>query len=486
MQRLLPTFMRCSRLRHPARPTFGARVAGLAVTALLSGCAGMVFPDGKSPAVPVPARWTISASPSMPEETEPGVGATSLGTWWQRFDDPQLVALIERSLLANTDMQSARATLLQARALRDVQAAGLLPGIGASASAQRSRSGGNPASNLFQAGFDASWEVDLRGARRSAVTASEADVLAIEAGLAATQVSLTAEVAINYIALRSLQERLVIARRNLESQTATLQIAQWRMQAGLSTSLVTEQARTAAEQTAAQIPALESSLAQTRHSLAVLTGQPPAALNAELDGIRAVPQAADDLALAIPAETLRQRPDVGAAEHRITAALARLSQADAARYPDFQLGGSLGLRALTVGALGNGSSVASSLLSSVSVPLFDGGAIRAQIRVQEATLEQAREAYRAVVLAALQDVEDALVALRGDRERLAHLQGAAEAAANAALLAQQRYRSGLIDFQTVLETQRSLLSAQDSVASTVAGISADHVRLYKALGGGWQ
>lgn len=383
-------------------------------------------------------------------------------------------------------MQGARATLLQARALRDVQAAGLLPGIGASASAQRSRSGGNPASNLFQAGFDASWEVDLRSARRSAVNASEADVLASEAGLAATQVSLTAEVAINYIALRSLQERLLIARRNLDSQTATLQIAQWRMQAGLSTSLVTEQARTAAEQTAAQIPALEASLAQTRHSLAVLTGQPPASLDTELEGIRTVPQAADDLALAIPAETLRQRPDVGAAEHRITAALARLSQADAARYPGFQLGGSLGLRALSIGALNNGSSVASSLLASVSVPLFDGGAIRAQIRVQEAALEQARENYRAVVLTALQDVEDALVALRGDQQRLAHLQGAADAAANAALLAQQRYRSGLIDFQTVLETQRSLLSAQDSVASTVASISADHVRLYKSLGGGWQ
>ncbi|MHB1114657.1 MAG: TolC family protein, partial [Acidovorax defluvii] len=182
----------------------------------------------------------------------------------------------------------------------------------------------------------------------------------------------------------------------------------------------------------------------------------------------------------------RQRPDVRAAEQRIAAALARVSQADAARYPDFRISGNLGLRALTVGALTNGSSIASALLASVSMPLMDGGAARAQVRVQEAALEQARVGYEASVLTALKDVEDALVALRGDRERLVRLQAAADAAGNAALLAQQRYSSGLIDFQSVLETQRTLLSTQDSVAATVASISADHVRLYKALGGGWQ
>ena len=174
-----------------------------------------------------------------------------------------------------------------------------------------------------------------------------------------------------------------------------------------------------------------------------------------------------------------------AAEHRISAALARVAQAEAARYPGFQISGSLGLRALTLGTLSSGASVANALLASVSVPLFDGGAARAQVRAQEAGLEQARVSYQATVLTALKDVEDALVSLQGNRERLARLQTAADAAANADLLARQRYASGLIDFRAVLETQRTLLSTQDSVEATRASLSADHVRLYKALGGGW-
>ncbi|MBC7994779.1 MAG: TolC family protein, partial [Rhizobacter sp.] len=168
------------------------------------------------------------------------------------------------------------------------------------------------------------------------------------------------------------------------------------------------------------------------------------------------------------------------------AALARVSQADAARYPSFQISGSVGLSAIALSSLTGGGSLVSALLGSVSVPLFDGGAARAQVRSQEAALEQARIGYQAVVLTALQEVEDALVSLRGNRERLQRLRNASESAQQAALLATQRYNSGLVDFQTVLDTQRSLLSTQDSVASTQAELSADHVRLYKALGGGWQ
>jgi multidrug efflux system outer membrane protein len=204
-----------------------------------------------------------------------------------------------------------------------------------------------------------------------------------------------------------------------------------------------------------------------------------------LESVQAIPQAPEELALAIPAQTLRQRADVRAAEHRISAALARVSAADAARYPSFSISGSVGLNALTLAGLTSGASVVNALLGSVSIPLFDGGAARAQVRAQEAALEQARVSYQSVVLTALKDVEDALVVLKGDRTRLTHLQGAATAAGNAALLAQQRYASGLIDFQTVLQTQRTLMTAQDSVASTEADISTDHVRLYKALGGGW-
>jgi len=451
--------------------------AGLLV---LAGCAApRATPEGALPDTPVPARWS-----EAPAAT-PAAGA-ALAPWWQQFNDPPLAALVSQALQANTSVRGAQAALQQARALRDVQAAGLQPRVDGSASAQRSKSGDSDAGNSFQAGFDASWEVDVFGARRSAVSASAADAQAAASTLANTQVSIAAEVAATYIDLRGQQARLAIARRNLDSQAEILQLTRWRTQAGLATSLEVEQARAASEQTRAQIPVLETGIAQALHALAVLTGQAPGALQTTLATASPVPQPPADLALGIPAETLRQRPDVRFAEQRIAAALARVAQADAARYPSFQISGSLGLRALTLGSLTSGASVASALLAGVSIPLLDGGAARAQVRVQEAALEQARVNYQATVLTALKDVEDALVALRGDGERLARLQDAAEAASNAALMAQQRYASGLIDFQAVLETQRTQLSTQDSVASTTATLSADHVRLYKALGGGWQ
>lgn len=450
----------------------------IAVT--LAGCTSMSQRATTLPDIAVPATWTTAARAGAPSSI------ASLAQWWQRFNDPLLSTLVTQALQANTSVKSAQAALLQARAQRDIQAATLMPGVTGVASAQRSRTGSAGTSNVFNAAFDASWEPDVFGANRSALNATESDAQASATSLANVQVSIAAEVAVDYIQLRGTQARLAIARDNLASQVETLQITDWRMQAGLTTSLEVEQARTASEQTRAQIPTLETSVAQTQHSLAVLTGQTPDALQKQLAAISPVPEAADDLALSIPAETLRQRPDVRTAELQVSAALARVSQADAARYPSFQLSGSLGLQALTLGSLTGGGTVISSLLGSISVPIFDDGSAKAQVRAQEAALEQARMNYQAVVLAALKDVEDTLVALRGDRERLTSLRNAAEAAGNAALLAQQRYASGLIDFQTVLDTQRTLLSTQDSVASTATDLSADHVRLYKALGGGWQ
>ncbi len=465
---------------HLQFPNLSLAPLALALAALLSGCASLTPSPPALPETPVPAEWSAPA----PYAASPADTA-SLAVWWQGFQDPQLTALVTQALQANTDVRSAQAALQQARALRDVSAAGLGPRVDTSASAQRSKSGGSESGNLFQAGFDASWEPDVFGGNRSALNASQADIQAAAASLGNVQVSLAAEVAVTYIQLRGLQAQRLIARGNLATQLETLQITRWRAQAGLASSLDVEQGIAASEQTGAQIPALETSIAQAASSLAVLTGQSPGVLRNALATAAPVPQAAGELALAIPADTLRQRPDVRAAEHRIKAALARVDQADAARYPGFQISGSLGLRALTLGTLTGGASVANALLAGVSVPLFDGGAARAQVRAQQAALEQARVAYQATVLAALKDVEDALVALQGNRERLARLQSAAAAAANADLLARQRYSSGLIDFRAVLETQRTLLSTQDSVQSTRASLSADHVRLYKALGGGW-
>lgn len=454
----------------------------MALAVALSGCASWSPQAQQVPDVVIPTAWSTTLSPAR--DATPS-SPDSLAQWWQRFNDPLLGTLVMQALQANTSIRSSQAALQQSRALRDVQNAGLLPGVLGSVSAGRSKSGDFEAGNSFGAKLDASWEPDIFGGKRSALNATEAEAQAAQATLADVQVSVAAEVALAYIQLRGQQTQLMIARNNLASQNETLQITDWRAQAGLITSLEVEQARTASEQTGAQIPTLEASIAKTRHALAVLTGQTPDALQALVLTPLPVPQAASDLALSIPAQTLRQRPDVRVAEHRISAALARVSAADAARYPGFSIKGSLGLNALTLGALTNGASVANSLLAGISVPLFDGGAAIAQVQAQEAALEQARASYQSVVLTALKDVEDALVALRGDRERLVRLQGAATAADNAALLAQQRYASGLIDFQIVLQTQRTLLTTQDNVASTSADISADHVRLYKALGGGW-
>ena len=453
----------------------------VALSLAFAGCATIAPPAVPDAAgISVPVAWNASAD-SRRESTD-------LASWWKRFDDPTLTTLIERALAANTELASAQAALRQARALDAVQRARLGPTLAASASVQRGKSGSGSASNLFQAGFDASWEPDVFGGQGAGVQASSADVQASSATLGDVLVSIAAEVAGTYIGLRGSQTRLVIANDNLASQQETLQITQWRVQAGLATSLDAEQARNAVEQTRAQLPALATSIAQARHAIALLTGQTAGELHLPdslRSGLAVVPQPGDDLALAFPADTLRQRADVRGAEAKARAAAARVVQADAARLPSFSLSGSLGLSALTLGGLGSSDAFARSILGGLSATLFDGSALKAQVQAQQAGFDQAVASYRGTTLTALKDVEDALVALRNDRQRLATLRSAAEAADNAALLARQRYTSGLVDFQTVLTTQRTQLSSQDSVASATADLATDHVRLYKALGGGW-
>lgn len=451
-----------------------AALAGLMLAAF--GCAS-VSERSMAP-YEIPTAWSAADASATG-------GTPSLARWWLRFDDPLLARLVTQALEANTSVKSAEAAVRQARALRDVSAAALWPGVGSSASVQRGMAGARTTGNTFRAGLDASWELDIFGGNRSALAASEANAAASAASLGEVQVSIAAEVALSYITLRNAQVRLAIADDNLASQLETLQITRWRLQAGLVSSLDAEQAAATAEQTRAQLPALHTAIEQSGHALAVLTGQPPAALSAVLAVPGPMPQAPDSLVLSIPAETLRQRPDVRAAEYQVKAAVARVSQAGAALAPNFQIGGSIGLAASTLSSLASRASVVGTLLASVSMPVFDAGALRAQVRSQQAALDQAYAAYDATVLAALQEVEDALIALRGDRERLSSLQRAAEAAGNAASMATQRYGSGLIDFQTVLDTQRTQLNTQDSVAGANADLSADHVRLYKALGGGW-
>lgn len=446
------------------------------------GCVSRAPLPTQTQTAEVPVAWSTDEANGGSRSNSP----TSLAQWWTHFDDPLLATLVEDALQSNTEIESAQAALRQARDLRDVVAAGLLPNVGSSGSMQHGTSGRRSTGTTFNAALDASWEIDVFGKNRSALMASDATVQASNATLASTQVLIAAEVALGYIALRSAQASFAIASENLATQLETQQIATWRLQAGLVSALEGEQANAAAEDARARLSVLRTSIEQTQHLIAVLTGRPPASLLSALSIGASVPRARFDLVLSIPADTLRQRPDVRAAEFGIAAAFARVAGADAARRPSFKLSGSLGLNALTSSSLSNGASVVSSLLAGVTMPIFNAGALLAQVRAEQAALERAQIAYRASVLNALQDVEDALIAIRNGRERVIRSTLSAEAASNAALYARQRFSSGIIDFQTVLETQRTQLGAQEGVVSAEAGVAADYVRLYKALGGGWR
>ncbi|WP_295429668.1 efflux transporter outer membrane subunit [uncultured Thiodictyon sp.] len=321
----------------------------------------------------------------------------ALAHWWSRFNDPLLSTLVTDALRANTDVQGAQAALRQARALRDVAAGALWPTLDGAASAQHSSAGGKSTGERFQVGLDASWELDIFGVNRSALAAAAATARASAASLGDVQVSIAAEVALAYIQLRNAQALLAIADDNLASQRETLQITRWRLQAGLTTSLEAEQALTQTEQTSALVPAIQTGIAQSRYALAVLTGRPPADLATALAAVGPVPQAAPGLVLSFPAETLRQRPDVRAAEEAMRSAMARVAEADAARAPNFRISCSLGLDALTLAGLTHGASVVSVLLAAVTVPIFDGGTLRAQVRAQQAALDQAGSTYKAAV-----------------------------------------------------------------------------------------
>jgi outer membrane protein, multidrug efflux system len=423
---------------------------------------------------PAPASWTSTAQGADAGQ------AQDLSRWWEQLGDSLLSSLVTRAVQGSPDLRTAQARLRQARAQRGIQQANLLPAISGSATV----SDRNGSSGAVSAGIDASWEPDVFGGTRRGIDAATADVRATAADLYAAQVSLIAEVALSYTQLRTSQTRLDIARRNAASQAETLELTDFRAQAGLVSSLDVERARSNLEQTRAALPLLEANISQTRHRLATLAGLEPAALNGELGAASRLPQVPAQVAVGIPAETLRQRPDVRTAEERIVAETARLAQAKTSRYPRFTLSGSIGTEILT-GALTGGASLARSVAGSVVQTLFDGGRIREQIAVQTAVQEQAVSSYDATVLVALEEVENALVSFEKTRQRLESLAAASTAASDAALLARNQYTSGLTDFQTVLDTERTVLSVHDNVASTEGDRLTALVQLYKSLGGGW-
>ena len=458
----------------------GACVAALLAVAL-GGCAA-VGPDYSEPQLAVPAGWSAGTGTDA-------MDAALLARWWHGFGDPVLDRLVADALAANLDLAQARARLREARARRGVAGAALAPSVDASLSGSRSRSSGQSGSGstreLYSAGFDASWELDVFGGLRRSVEAAQADLEASVESLSDTRVSLAAEVALNYIDLRTAEQRLAIAEESIASRGENHQIIRWRQQAGLVSELDLAQATTDLESTRAVLPPLRTAVTEAKNRLAVLLGRNPGELESLVHADRPIPLAAAEIVAAIPADTLRQRPDVRVAERRLAAQTARLGEAEAARYPSFRLSGSLGLEALELDALADRGANTHSLFGGITAPVFNAGRIAANIEIQDALVEQARLAYRAAVLAALEEVENALTAVANTDARRVKLAEAAAAARTTLAIAEYRYASGLADFLSVLDAQRTQLSLDEQLAGSTGELARAQIRLYKALGGGW-
>lgn len=450
----------------------------------LAACAA--GPDYEPPTLTTADHWQTPLAPQLSAvKTDPEI----LASWWQQFDDAELTSLIGRALAQGNDIRIAQGRLQEARALQHKAEAQWFPALTASASGRRvkaSAAAGSESTNtLYQAGLDAYWEPDIFGGVRRSTQAATAETEASEASLHDVQVSLAAEVALNYVNLRAQQEQLRIARLHLESQSESEQLAQWRARAGLVSSLDAEQARATLEQTRAQIPTLETTLATTSNRLAVLLGMTPGTLQQELDVVVEIPVPSTRLAIGIPADTLRQRPDVRVAERTLAATTAHIGVAQAARYPSLSLSGSIGLEALTAAGLGDGGTATRSLAAAIMAPLFDGGALAQQVEIQTARQQQALASYESAVLIALEDVENALTNFGNTELRQTALSSAAVAARNAATMARAQYQGGMIDFSQLLVAERTLLDIETSLAQASADRAAALIQLYKALGGGW-
>jgi len=413
----------------------------------------------------------------------------ALAQWWETFGDPVLTSLVRRAIKGNLDVRTSLSRLREARASVSSARASLNPVVDASgtmvATGRRDEVLGSVTTRSYSVGFDASWELDVFGGIRSTIDAAVATAEARAADLQDVLISLTAEVAIDYVDVRTLQRRLEIALANANVQEQTLELAQFRAQAGLATDLDVQQALSNLESTRAQISSLDAQTAQAIHRVAVLIGQAPAALDAELSLPGTIPMAPLTLAVGVPAETLRRRPDVRSAERQLAAQFANVNAARADLYPSFRLAGSIGLESLPFGRLFTPDSAVWRASPSAAWRLFDRRQLRQNLVIQSERQQQAAITYESRVLGALQEVEDSLTALAEEQTRREHLTAAANAAQQAADLSLQLYTAGLRDFRDVLDTQRSLLALQDQLASSGATLSTNLVRLYKSLGGGW-
>ncbi len=452
----------------------------------IAGCV-TVGPDYVKPVTQTSSMWHTPLKRGLAyEETE----NSTLSKWWTILNDPVLDGLINRAISSNLDLKKALANIREARAKRGVAAGSLFPALDASVSGARKRAGDDAGSistnTLYKTGFDATWELDIFGGVRRSVEAADADLDASQEEMRDVLVSLLGEVALNYIDVRSYQARLSVAEANLDAQKETLQIVLWRNQAGLVDELDVEQARYNVESTRSGMPALRAGLEDAMNRIAVLLGEQPGAIHKELDKPGSVPDVPVKVTVGIPADTIRKRPDIRKAERELAAQTARVGEAIADLYPKLTLSGALAFEAFSSQRLISANNETRSGSAAITWPIFHGGSIRNNIEIQSVLQEKAAINYDSTILKAFEEVENALVAYDEEQNKRDALREAEKSARKTLELARYKYESGMIDFTNVLEAQRSLLSFQAQLAESNGAVASNLVKLYKALGGGWE
>jgi NodT family efflux transporter outer membrane factor (OMF) lipoprotein len=460
---------------------------------LLPSCA--VGPRYRAPELPLPAGWAETRARSAPADE------ASLARWWTEFKDPLLERLVASALQGNLDLKIAAARIREARAARGIAASAGLPAVGVAAAYSRaSRSeavppfksapgAGSPfgprEQDVFQAGFDASWEIDVFGGVKRDKVAALAEVQAAQEGERELLVTLLGDVARSYIDLRGAQQQLHILAKTVRSQSDTLELARARQQAGLGTELDVARAEGFLRAIEGERPVLERRTRQAVYRLGVLIGQEPAALAAELEVPGSIPPVPPEVPESLPSELLSRRPDLRRAERELAAATARIGVARADLFPRFSILGGFGRLSEDAHDLGSGASEFWRVIPGLRWPIFSGGRIRANVRVQEARQEQALHAYQRTLLGALEEVENALVAHARERIRQESLRAAVAANRVALELATQRYTGGLESFLSVLDAQRSVYVAEDRLVQGDRDVATHLVAVYMSLGGGW-
>ena len=453
----------------------------VAALLLLPTLACAVGPNYTKPELPVPKAWNEGRA--MQTTQSPA----SLASWWTEFQDPTLDRLVNEAVAGNLDLKIAAARIREARAARGIAGSAGLPQVGVGAVYARTHNSpfapGEP--SVFEAGFDASWEIDVFGGVRRDKEAALADVQAAEEGRREVLVTLLADVGRSYLELRGTQQQLRILEETLAAERDTLDIAKARLEAGLGAEFDVARAEGLLRANEADRPVLERQIREAIYRLGVLVGKEPGALANTLETAADIPPVPPEIPLTLPSELLSRRPDLKRAERELAAATARIGVARADLFPRFSILGSFGRRSEDAGVLTKGSAQFWSLGPAVRWPIFSGGRIRANIEVHDARQEQALLQYEKQILTALEEVETALSAHTRERSREASLRAAVDSTRRALALATDRYTSGLENFLSVLDAERSVYAAEDQLVRSEKNTAVTLIAVYKALGGGW-